>query len=535
MARSRVDLLIAALVVHSSVAAVQSESFGPETKSARDNAPAIFNAVHNAMREFGSALHHNGMSLFPAEVSEGVRLYHGTTSQRTPSGPEWLAFEVEHAQSFAHPPPSMGPSGDGGKGPPPLTPREKSLEHTFALRHAGRSLPPERNDPKKPAHGYLHIYETTRPVRVLYIDGTSAGKTVMGTLDTQDYLLTGKPNRSLFEEWERASDLCRLARMWDMDGFIRMEPGFEIVQCNFTRGLKLVSVLQQPDAESSGPMKEQDMEAFEWLRAASQRYHGIGAARVRLDYSSMVSAFFYPVNLSNQDAARPELPRLQQATSTELDSMRLHVANATIRSFAKVQDVVDWQGITDMIVSRYADRLQSLAEAESVNVFKSVLDSLLNVYIDYSEDDVDIDKALERCMSHYLARIKVQTLEDRLLFEAFKGTTSLICSALFEARQCVVAKDFHSNQHALACGHITAQNLITCLAWSKWKECGRCQSNEVCMVAMWPFGSVEDHYHPSCINYTALRGRHGYWRTKYSPPHGGEDETKSLPGEIGEL
>ncbi|KAG9233273.1 hypothetical protein BJ875DRAFT_464621 [Amylocarpus encephaloides] len=34
--------------------------------------------------------------------------------------------------------------------------------------------------------GYLHIYRTTRP---LYINRMPAGKTTMGTLDTQDYIL----------------------------------------------------------------------------------------------------------------------------------------------------------------------------------------------------------------------------------------------------------------------------------------------------------------------------------------------------------
>ena len=67
------------------------------------NANHIFNALHNSMKEFGSVLHHNGMSFFLASVPEGTEFYHGTGSPFRINGTEWLAFEPEHAMTFAHP------------------------------------------------------------------------------------------------------------------------------------------------------------------------------------------------------------------------------------------------------------------------------------------------------------------------------------------------------------------------------------------------------------------------------------------------
>jgi hypothetical protein len=60
--------------------------------------------------------------------------------------------------------------------------------------------------------GYLHIYRTTRPLtNLLYIDGMSAGKTSMGTLDTQDLVLRnssdGNPTGG---DYVRGQELCTL-------------------------------------------------------------------------------------------------------------------------------------------------------------------------------------------------------------------------------------------------------------------------------------------------------------------------------------
>jgi len=61
------------------------------------NSTRIFNAVSNAMRQFGSTLQHNGMSFAVATMPEDTELYHGNFSPYRINGTEWLAFEPEHA------------------------------------------------------------------------------------------------------------------------------------------------------------------------------------------------------------------------------------------------------------------------------------------------------------------------------------------------------------------------------------------------------------------------------------------------------
>ncbi|KAH9899006.1 hypothetical protein F4778DRAFT_181677 [Xylariomycetidae sp. FL2044] len=504
------------------VASARSQTFEPSLESAQKNGPHIFNSVHDAMREFGSALHHNGMSLFPAVIPEGVLLYHGTHTREVPKTFEWLAFEIEHAENFARStlPPTQPPGeGDGRKDGDLLFEGQDLLETALAMK--GRDWAPV-DRPREPRTGYLHIYQATRPLRMLYIDGTSAGKTNMGTVDTQDYFLTNRSNRTYWDERSRAVELCDVAGRWNIDGFIRMEPGFEAIYCDFSNGLRLVSTNQEPSSDGPGRVDNMRMAMFQWARAASQRYLGIGASRVRLSYSSMISAFFYPLNLTNPNPKRPELPRLSQATEAELDAMREHLKELLSNPHWEEVASVDWQGVTDMVVSRFADPLLLMSQTDSLNATRDELNNLLNIYIDYSQDDPSLSHAQQRCSQFYLQPVTAKTPEDHLIHAAIQSTTTKICSALFAVRR-IVIESRDANDESLAVAQDVIRGLMGELSWSKWKECGRCGTDEMCFVAMWPFGAVEDHYAPSCLNYTAVAGRRGYWgfpgMRPHPPPH----------------
>ncbi|KAI1143642.1 hypothetical protein F5Y05DRAFT_2021 [Hypoxylon sp. FL0543] len=475
------------------------QSFGPTLDSARKNGLQIFNAVHNAMRQFGSSLQHNGMSLFPAVIPEGVLLYHGTHTREVPEGFEWLAFEIEHAENFAR----------GRWRRPNDTDRKPHLGMNMPLQVADE---PHDRPPFEPGEGHLHIYQAERPLNVLYIDGTSAGKTDMGTVDTQDILLAGNRSHKPMDDWRRAEDLCALAQKWKIDGFIRMEPGFEVIYCDFTNGLRLVSANKRPGMDEPGSVDDMWIVSFEWARAAAQRYNDIGSSRVLLDYSSVVSAFFYPINLTNPDPKRPELPRLVAATSEEMDVVREHVARSMARSVSSGQAPVDWQGVTDMVVTRYSKRLPLMAQTDSIEILRGEVNGLLNIYIDYAETDEGFVAARRRCAEFYLQPVQVRTPEDKLIYAAFENTTATICETLFEARRLVVEDPDVDETVAVAAVNRIIHDLMETLRWSDWKECGPCQPDEVCFVAMWPMGDVEDHYNPTCRNITDIAGRHNYWR-----------------------
>ena len=84
----------------------------------------------------------------------------------------------------------------------------------------------------------LHVYSTTRPLHVIYFDGQSATLTALGTLDSQISILQGHvplyPEYDLvYDEDQRALDLCDLVKKLGIDGVVRMNAGFEVLVCDY--------------------------------------------------------------------------------------------------------------------------------------------------------------------------------------------------------------------------------------------------------------------------------------------------------------
>lgn len=495
---------------------------GPSPASARENAQHVFNAVHAAMRQWDSSLNHNGMSFFPATIPNNTLLYHGTHTEEPVKGMEWLAFEIEHAEVFARGrrggpggrrpggpgrgPPGEKPPGEGGPGdgPPPFhfEREERGERHTA-------------DDEEQ--YGYLHTYRTSRPLKkLLYLDGMSAGKTSMGTLDTQDLILDN-PSQSQAPngDYQRAQTLCALGAKTGIEGFLRMEAGFELILCNFTDGLEFVSAYQRPGSKDDSESGFSEMGSFEYVRGVAARYHGINGGRVVLDYSSMVSAFFYDLNLTNPDPNRALLPRLVSNSAEERNRLKDDVVSLFSPTRAEEQSTIDWQGITDMVVTRYSDRLQFLgSENLTDNIMLSEINFLLNAFIDYAEPS--IPDSIQKCTDIYLTAVP-STISDHLIYEALSTVSRKICSTLFEVRTILFEGNSSSSSSAVEQGNKVIQELIEYLDWPTWLECGKCPYDQVCFVAIWPWGAPEDHEHPGCIKVDDLRSRHGYWDMNGGP------------------
>lgn len=513
-----------------------TEKLGPSQAVAHQRGPEIFNAVHNAMRQWGSSLHHNGMSFFLATVPEGVLFHHGNSREESPTDPDWLAYEIEHAEGFAR-----GGRRGPGRGPPPrkYKPWENlqlGLTNKESRQHIidnGSSPGPRDGEP-----GWLHVYRTTRPLRFLYVDGMGGGKTSLGTLDSQDYLLRGQRTSTEEEpgakrvvgggpmgERQRAVDLCKLCENWQLQGVIRMEAGFEIIKCNFSDGLEQIQVLQRPDSGNNGPPRRGALGNLELLRGLSERYHDIGSTRTIVDYSSMVSVFFFPVNLTNPDPKRPDLPRLSSTSDAELAAIKTYLTAVIEERRGAPLSGLDWQDITDIIVSRYADRLKFMAEkVDSVETMRDEIRFLLDVFIDYSgkEKDPGIPAAVERCTNFYLRSVTPATKADRLIYTALESVTSQICSTLFRLRELLVTNP-NPDESSVAASVDALRSLMDSLKWTRFKRCPPCAIDEVCLIPMWPFGTVEEYNTPRCTNGSDTRSGENYWGDFRGGPDGPHD------------
>lgn len=461
------------------------------------------------MRQWGSSLHHNGVSFFLATVPDGTQLYHGTSKATPVNGTEWLAFEPEHAMIFARPrwgpPPGSGPPGE---------PEGEELQERRGHRDELRRRGPRDPLLEQFAHpapltwelsgdneaGYLHTYAAAKDLRLLYIDGMSAAKTDKGTLDSQDVLLyngtiNNSPGRGMDGEAERARKACEMAeRDWAgrIDGVLRMEAGFEIILCRFERDLVPVRIIQvkaedkgQPGAgkgDNKGKGRGHGLALSRWMRAVTARYDDIGGNRVSLNYETFVTAFSHGLDLFPEGSA---LPRLNHLSHSELKPIQ-----DEIESFALTHDAREpswnWQATTDMIVARYSDELSYLASGK-VGTIKDLRDQIeldLSPFVDYSHRNGSAEA--ERCATQFLPMQAqdAETLAARVVYVV----AHRICSTLLEVMGEV---DFGT-----AVGKV--QNLIHELDWTTWKRCRGCETNEICVLPIWPMGTKTDYDNPQC-------------------------------------
>lgn len=497
-------------------AASSRQTGPPEGSQYLRNDNHIFNALHSAMRQWGSSLNHNGMSFFIAHVPKGTQLYHGNPSNKTVEGMEWLAFEPEHASWFAWSKPSPPHEGARRDCQSDDDTRQSTQAHWAANGQTQHPLSPS-NDPEYPGAtngslegkdpilppdlqpGWLHTYETKRNLRLLYIDGSSAGKSDLGTLDTQDLLLRKSTTRQdpnpethpgdVGGDLARAKDLCDIAASeWSggVDGFLRMETGFEIVMCDMRRSLALVrmSRVRAYDYDAPNPSARR---TEPWIRAATARYDGIGGNRVALDFERMVSVF---ASDEIDVFANGTLPRLTTASKEALLHVREQVAALVASDEADPATTTDWQSVADMIVNRYARELKYLQTYRwaSLADLQEEVERMYAPFIDY--DARDAEEEIERCSRHLSPPYK----GDGLAARAILSISRRICRTLRETL------DERSVEGVVA----RLTRLVDHLQWPVWKRCGGCKASEICFVAMWPWGSVEDHERPGCRNVSRL-------------------------------
>ncbi|KAF2658698.1 hypothetical protein K491DRAFT_624459 [Lophiostoma macrostomum CBS 122681] len=169
----------------------------------------------------------------------------------------------------------------------------------------------------------LYTMVTTRKLALVYFDGQSASLTALGTLDSQMALLqnefVGNPSENVvYDEDQRALDMCALIQDLNLDGIIRMNAGFEVMICNYVEARVIqvystnVTVPGNEDREND-PTLPQDpnrepplgfgniyaaQNSWEWIRSCAWHYgtsHTDGSSkmesRVELDLCSFISYY----------------------------------------------------------------------------------------------------------------------------------------------------------------------------------------------------------------------------------------------------
>jgi hypothetical protein len=178
------------------------------------------------------------------------------------------------------------------------------------------------------------------------------------------------------------------------------------------------------------------------------------AGRLAIDYSSMISAYFYPTNFSNPDKTSPH-PRLIFAEQGQLSCIRLDVRQGVQKAGSGPS--TNWQWVVDMIVARYSDRLQFMATGPPQKPFLSMVNNLLNIFINFG-DTVSTELLVRTCSEHYLQSVKTSTEQVELIMAALESVSFKICKTLFEVRDILL--ELESGSHRGGAAVSSASRLI---------------------------------------------------------------------------
>ncbi|KDR78591.1 hypothetical protein GALMADRAFT_244036 [Galerina marginata CBS 339.88] len=470
-----------------------------EEPSINSTSQLIFSTASSFLQHWPNTRYRNGHSIVPGMIPIGTLLYHGTDKNETPMVPEWTATDPEHSYIFC----------DG-------------LENGRDCWHL--------------------TLVVTRPLKVLYFDGSSAAKLVGGPMDSQDLVAWGevKPNWT-FNEKQRITDLCDWGKKFGIDGYLRMQMDFEIMLCDFSAAVKPVSFINlasaNPDRSRPGspppdspPTLSQISALFRVLEAGNWYNDFPGDPRVKLDYARLIS-FYDPVMFPSLQAARFGKERLEHRldgiSQADAKAFTVHLAEALKDDPQNSGTGVDWQSLIKVITNRFAERLEvlhyilnstSTLMLETNATLKQAhrhITSMIMPYILHnslpsttgpqSPNYSWAESVFMLCATTHTVYLETEELlreltpSERVLLRSVKEVTKEICRVLVglwaEGIELGLGEPEPQNpQIAFSPRELEDQwksrveSLIAWLDWSYWLRCRPdCGYEEMCYLPTWPF------------------------------------------------
>ncbi|KAI6105227.1 hypothetical protein EDD16DRAFT_1714026 [Pisolithus croceorrhizus] len=456
----------------------------------------IFETVSSLLQHWPNTRMRNGHNIVPGTIPTGTLLYHGTWHSELPPGPDWAALDPEHSVMFC------GGLIEGG-----------SCWHLTLM--------------------------ATRPLNIVYFDGTSAAKLSTGTLDSQDIVtwVDVRPDWS-FDEWSRITTLCSWGREYNIDGFVS-----EVMLCNFTSGVRVVSLSNIVDPVIFRNASAGFPPTFEVMYAGSRHNRYPGETRVRLDLSGFVSFYdteLVPSLVSARFGIERWDHRLLNISTVDAVRVKGRLEEALSRP-AGGSSGVDWQALIRVVVDRYSERLQVvqyLLNSTETNAYDpdSALDyaiktqvqlrHMLMPYIGVNVTPRSIGANTNRtaadvldwarpvyklCATTLTDRIKdcTMTSSEKLLLNAVQGTMRGICRVVSKMWGLGVSvgvdqfigtdsePDVETIQNTIKIWRNDIDELMAWLDWNVWVKCRpECGPEEMCYLTTWPAGFPPPHERP---------------------------------------
>ncbi|KAF8817635.1 hypothetical protein BYT27DRAFT_7181762 [Phlegmacium glaucopus] len=447
----------------------------------------IFDTVSSFLQHWPNTRYRNGHNIVPGTIPIGTLLYHGTFREEIPRIPEWTATDPEHSYLFCVP----------------------TSEHS----------------------GCWHLtLVATRPLKVLYFDGSSAAKFPGGAMDSQDVLAWGevKPDWK-YEERKRIIDLY---------GFVS-----EVMVCDFAAGLEVVSFHYLVPGE--GPRGHKRPSVIKTNDRLPTDFRVIEAGSWHNHFPGETPLF--PKRWEHRLKGPEDVETLWKTMGSILQG----AWDRPVRSG------IDWKTFLRVIVDRYTGRLRvlnhflnsTMLESEeditlALNKAHGLMSGMLSPYRIYSASppEVHYDSIpkfswaipvfIECATTHtrYIDSLShTLTYSEHLLLNSTKGVSKEICRVIVgmwaEGMEHTASKGgfTRSAQELVTRWKELTEELMTWLDWSEWVTCQpACGDEEICYLPTWPFFTGGPGYKPP---RSRSRFRHFDWSLRRSMPDDGPDDS----------
>ncbi|CAK5279371.1 unnamed protein product [Mycena citricolor] len=467
-------------------------------ESQSTHAPYIFNGLAGLLTQWSNTLHPNGHSIVPGTLHPFTTLYHAREDPDFPPSPEWLAWDPE--MSFGI-----------------MAPR------------AGET--------------HLLTFRTTAEANVVYFDGMSAAWGP-GWLDSQHMFIYGaKEGREkdirLFDDYERADRLCEWAKLWDIDGIVRMNAGFELIWCDFSSPkLQLVSRLNITPPDTSPRRSRPDIRGrdlsfdtnsapdwpdisplaqtstLEWIRAAARRAVS-KQPHITLQTAGLVS--FYNPRLTSLAPTGPMHSHRSFNISRDDAQRVVRDVEEALHSLRKGKGSgLDWGAAASGIVEYWGDRtiqLHSLLtnateirDDSTLPAIRRLAYTLLNPFMPAGDTPRAAGRALffegvpisgfDRCKFQATDFLSVAAVKDRMTSseELLQDSVEAVLERLCHDFGIVFSESYDLKE--LTTAHIErwrglVKSLMDWLDWTVWLRCeDTCPRDHICSTALWPIAWI---------------------------------------------
>ncbi|KAK1235380.1 hypothetical protein PQX77_001401 [Marasmius sp. AFHP31] len=451
-----------------------------------DTGHLVFNTAHSLLQNWPNVRYRNGHALVPGTIPAGTLLYHGRSDPHFPNTSDWTSVDPEHSYLFCR-------LGD-------------ECWHLTLV--------------------------ATRPLKIVYFDGSSAVKIRGGSMDVQDLLLWGEArDDKAFSEGERLEMLCReWARPFGFDGFVRMEMDFEVMLCDMSPkgGLETVSLvkLHTEHTQASRNPEEIKLRNFELIHSSSMHNEYPGETRVKLDLSRLITLYdphlWLPQFPSSPYRGQEKWDHRAANPGIDVNAFRLRVKEVLEvepPSTSTQGSSVDWSALMNVIVRRYGKRLEVLryildSASNLEDAFTKAFAQLEVMLMPYLLDDaipdtrntestLNLGRIYDLCStSHTSYILRTERISERLtkseqlLLASIRTTSKEICRVLvnawgvgFLARSTDPEKSGHiSIPDIIVTWQADVTRLMEWLDWSMWVKCKpACGDEELCYLPTWPF------------------------------------------------